>query len=69
MTADVDAWPPGRLWELTGGNRMSSPDLRATRRAYEGHVRREMGDGAYESAYAEGLSMTYEEGLDYAVAE
>ncbi|OQQ20106.1 hypothetical protein B0675_01830 [Streptomyces sp. M41(2017)] len=55
-----------RVWELTGRAQMDSPDLIATRRSHELRVRGEIGDRAYEQAYARGRAMPYEEGLDFA---
>lgn len=55
-----------RVWELTGRAQMDSPDLIATRRSHELRVRAEIGDRAYEQAYARGRAMPYEEGLDFA---
>ncbi|MEU5700246.1 ATP-binding protein [Streptomyces aurantiacus] len=56
-----------RIWERLGSPHMDSPDLIAARRDREHLVRREIGEEAYRTAYAEGLAMSYERGIDYAV--
>jgi predicted ATPase len=56
-----------RIWERLGSPHMDSPDLIAARRDREHLVRREIGEKAYRTAYAEGLAMSYERGIDYAV--
>ncbi|MFD9438806.1 ATP-binding protein [Streptomyces sp. NPDC060006] len=58
-----------RIWERLGSVHMQSPDLMSARRAREHLVRREIGDEAYTEAYAEGLAMSYERGIDYAVGD
>ncbi|MEU6254056.1 NB-ARC domain-containing protein [Streptomyces sp. NPDC047043] len=55
-----------RIWELTGGDQLNSPDLIAARRTHELRVRGEIGHESYETAFAEGRAMSYEEGLRYA---
>ncbi len=56
-----------RIWERLGSPHMDSPDLIAARRDREHLVRRKIGEEAYRTAYAEGLAMSYERGIDYAV--
>ncbi|MEV0171180.1 hypothetical protein AB0I00_08635 [Streptomyces sp. NPDC050803] len=56
------------VWELTGGDQMSSPDLLAARRSHELRLRAAIGDAAYERAFAEGRAMSYEEGVEYAAS-
>ncbi|GAA3821153.1 hypothetical protein GCM10022403_063220 [Streptomyces coacervatus] len=58
-----------RIWELTGGDRLNSPDLIAARRTNELHIRNGIGDEVYARAYAEGRAMSYEEGLAYAASD
>ncbi|MBD0837325.1 ATP-binding protein [Streptomyces sp. TRM68416] len=55
-----------RIWDLTGGEQMSSPDLIAARRACELGARGAIGDAAYDKEYAEGRTLPYEEALRYA---
>lgn len=56
-----------RAWELLGRAQLDSPDLIAAHRTRERLLRDGLGDEAYEQAYAEGLAMSYDEGLDYAL--
>ncbi|MFI9171864.1 ATP-binding protein [Streptomyces lincolnensis] len=55
-----------RVWDITGSSQRDSPALAAARRACEHGIRATIGDRAYEDAYAEGRSMSYEEGMAYA---
>ncbi|WP_235882467.1 tetratricopeptide repeat protein [Streptomyces apricus] len=56
-----------RIWERLGSAQMHSPDLMAARRARERLVRGKIGEEAYARAYAQGLAMSYERGVAYAV--
>ncbi|MDQ1038960.1 putative ATPase [Streptomyces sp. V3I8] len=58
-----------RIWERLGRAQMDSPDLTAARRARERLVRGKIGDEAYTRAYAQGLAMSYERGVAYAVED
>ncbi|PWI18700.1 hypothetical protein DI272_34590 [Streptomyces sp. Act143] len=57
-----------RVWERLGRAQMNSPGLVAARRAREETLRDRLGDTAFEQAYAEGAALSYDEGLDYALA-
>ncbi|GGX67194.1 ATP-binding protein [Streptomyces fructofermentans] len=57
-----------RVWELVGRAQMQSPDLMAARLDRERRVRRKIGEEAYATAYEEGLGMSYERGVAYAVS-
>lgn len=56
-----------RAWERVGREQFSLPGRVAAREARERLLRDRLGDTAYEEAYAEGLAMAYDEGLDYAL--
>ncbi|WP_221351618.1 ATP-binding protein [Streptomyces beigongshangae] len=58
-----------RLWERVGRLHMRSPDLLSARRARAHLVRGKIGHEAYTRAYAQGLAMSYERGIAYAVGD
>ncbi|MFH8463332.1 ATP-binding protein [Streptomyces sp. NPDC017991] len=58
-----------RIWERLGSAQLQSPDLMSARRACEDLVRAKIGTEAYTRAYAEGLAMSYERGIAYAVED
>ncbi|MDN3020558.1 NB-ARC domain-containing protein [Streptomyces sp. S.PB5] len=57
-----------RAWEPLGREQFSLATLIAARQERERALRARLGDEAFEQAYAEGLAMSYDEGLDYALA-
>ncbi|MEV7886345.1 ATP-binding protein [Streptomyces sp. NPDC002817] len=57
-----------RLWERVGRAQVNSPHLIAAREARERLLRDRLGDQLYEEAYAQGMAMPYDEGLDYALS-
>ncbi|MGC5562620.1 ATP-binding protein [Streptomyces sp. FR-108] len=58
-----------RIWERLGSAQMQSPDLMSARRAREDLIHQKLGSEAYARAYAEGLAMSYERGIAYAVED
>lgn len=56
-----------RVWERVGSEQFSLPGRVAAREARERLLRDRLGDRTYKEAYAEGLAMAYDEGLDYAL--
>jgi predicted ATPase len=57
-----------RVYDVFGRAQFDSPQLIAAQRDRERLLRDRLGDQAYEQAYAEGAAMSYDEGLDYALA-
>ncbi|WP_282702678.1 hypothetical protein [Streptomyces sp. CC219B] len=55
-----------RLWDRTGRAQLASAEFAAARQACERTIRARIGDQRYELAYAEGHSMSYEQGMSYA---
>ncbi|MDQ0602243.1 putative ATPase [Streptomyces canus] len=57
-----------RAWERVGKEQFSLPGRVAAREARERLLRDRLGDQAYEEAYARGMAMAYDEGVDYALS-
>ncbi|MEU9914814.1 NB-ARC domain-containing protein [Streptomyces sp. NPDC051001] len=57
-----------RAWERVGKEQFSLPGRVAAREARERLLRDRLGDRAYEEAYAQGMAMAYDEGVDYALS-
>ncbi|MFC7275465.1 ATP-binding protein [Paractinoplanes rhizophilus] len=58
-----------RMWEAVGKPQLGAPDLVATRVAVEKQARATAGDDGFDAAYAEGLGLEPEAGIDYALGE
>ncbi|MFF5294224.1 ATP-binding protein [Paractinoplanes globisporus] len=58
-----------RVWETVGLPQLGSPDLVAARAAVEKQARQTTGDRAFDDAYADGLGLDLEAGIDYALDE
>jgi hypothetical protein len=57
-----------RAWERVGKEQFSLPGRVAAREARERLLRDRLGDRAYEEAYAQGMAMAYDDGVDYALS-
>ncbi|MFI5895794.1 ATP-binding protein [Actinoplanes sp. NPDC051513] len=58
-----------RIWETVGKPQLGSPDLVAARAAVEKQARDKAGDAGFDAAYADGLGLDLETGIDYALDE
>ncbi|MEU5316102.1 NB-ARC domain-containing protein [Streptomyces sp. NPDC021056] len=57
-----------RAWERVGKEQFSLPGRVAAREARVRLLRDRLGDQVYEEAYAQGMAMAYDEGVDYALS-
>ena len=58
-----------RIWATVGLPQLGSPDLVAARAAVEKQAREKAGDRGFDAAYADGLGLGFEAGIDYALGE
>jgi non-specific serine/threonine protein kinase len=58
-----------RVWATVGLPQLGSPDLVAARAAVETKARQKAGDHGFDAAYADGLGLGLEAGIDYALGE
>jgi non-specific serine/threonine protein kinase len=58
-----------RIWQTVGVPQLGSPDLAAARTVVENQARGSIGDRGFQDAYAEGLNLDIDAGIDYALAE
>jgi non-specific serine/threonine protein kinase len=58
-----------RIWATVGKPQLGSPDLVAARAAVEKQAREKAGDSGFDAAYADGLALELEAGIDFALDE
>ncbi|WP_433367138.1 ATP-binding protein [Actinoplanes sp. CA-142083] len=58
-----------QIWATVGKPQLGSPDLVAARAAVEKQAREKAGDAGFDAAYADGLGLELEAGIDYALDE